>query len=165
MTDKAKLWTPTDALAEMQKDIGFAIWKLKQMAKPDTLAAMVRIQEALQAAMDKEGLAALSEGNDEKVDVVQVRNAEMAADDARRARAKERGVWAGDWGEGTTGENCNYCGKVQLPMTHGSTASYPGEVLIWFACCGCFGECEIGESGVCADITRALVDDDDDLPF
>ena len=54
--DNIQLWTPTDALPEMQKLIGFAVWKLKQMAEPDTLAAMVRIQEALQAAIDKEGL-------------------------------------------------------------------------------------------------------------
>ena len=98
--------------------------------------------------------------------VVQVRGAEMAADDARRARAIERGVLHDPQQEGTTGANCDYCGKVQLPMMHGSTASNPGECLIWFACCECFGECEIGESGVCTLISepRALVDDNE-LPF
>ena len=49
---------------------------------------------------------------------------------------------------GTTGRNCDYCG-VELPKMHGSTASNPGQTLIWFACCQCFGKCEIGESGVC----------------
>ena len=50
---------------------------------------------------------------------------------------------------GQTGNNCNYCSSTQYPL-HSNTAR-----VIWFACCKCYGLCEIGESGVCGDIERS----------
>ena len=52
-----RIWTPTDVLPQIQKDIAYAIGRIKRfdtLDRPDTLTAMVRIQEALQAAIDKE---------------------------------------------------------------------------------------------------------------
>ena len=50
---------------------------------------------------------------------------------------------------GQTGGNCDHCQSTQYPL-HGNTAG----PVIWFACCKCYGLCEIGESGVCGDIER-----------
>ena len=63
-----------------------------------------------------------------------------------------------------TGSSCDYCGSTDHPL-HGGT-----EYVIWFACCRCYGQCEIGESGFCDMIKDEAAKpfdpfDPGDLPF
>ena len=92
--------------------------------------------------------------------VMRARVEEAFWHEAREIYAKQRGVWVGEQ-KGPTGSACDYCGKEQLPMLHGSTGD-----LIWFACCECFHLCEIGESGVCTLVSAPRPDlGGDELPF